>query len=68
MKNASRSFRFPGEPYDFYVYNDLRQDVPGVQPLIKIAGTYYVEEGWLIKLFRTIPEKKEDRIELNEQK
>lgn len=68
VKNASRSFRFPGEPYDFYVYNDLRQDVPGVQPLIKIAGTYYVEEGWLIKLFRTIPEKKEDRIELNEQK
>lgn len=68
VQNESRSFRFPGEPYDFYVYNDLRQDVPGVQPLIKIAGTYYLEEGWLIKLFRVIPEKKENRIELNEQK
>lgn len=62
IKNAARSFRFPMiEP--FYVFNERRYEVLS-QPIEELAGAYYIEESWLIRLFLVDIQKEEGRINI----
>ncbi|MDM5332615.1 RNA polymerase II [Ureibacillus composti] len=62
VNNATRHFRFPME-YDFYVYNQRRFNIVS-QPLITIAGEYYIEENWLQRLFLVKVQKTNDAIKI----
>ncbi|MFC4409325.1 hypothetical protein ACFOZY_02620 [Chungangia koreensis] len=62
IDNGQRSFRFPvDEP--FYVLNERRYDAP-TEPMIKIAGQYYIEEKWLILLFLLDVKKDAEKISI----
>lgn len=62
LDNGLRSFRFPlDEP--FYVLNERRYDAP-TEPIMKIAGNYYIDEKWLILLFLLDVNKGEQQIRI----
>lgn len=62
LDNGHRSFRFPvDEP--FYVLNERRYDAP-TDPMVKIAGQYYIEEKWLILLFLLDVKKEAEQISI----
>jgi hypothetical protein len=62
IKNAARAFRFPMmEP--FYVFNERRYEVLS-QPIEELAGDYYIEESWLVRLFLVDIQKEERRINI----
>lgn len=60
VNSELRTFRFPKEP-GFYVFNQRRYDTIS-EPIIKIAGDYYVQEPWLQRLFLVELNKGEKRI------
>lgn len=62
VKSENRSFRFPKEP-GFYVFNQRRYSTIS-EPIIKIAGHYYVEEAWLQRLFLVELQKNDGRIQV----
>lgn len=60
VNNEVRSFRFPPE-HKFYVYNQRRYNTVS-DPIVNIAGYYFIEESWLQKLFLVDIEKSESTI------
>ena len=62
VKSENRSFRFPKEP-GFYVFNQRRYSTIS-EPIVKIAGHYYVEEAWLQRLFLVELQKNDGRIQV----
>lgn len=64
VQNDTRAFRFPiQEP--FYVLNEKRYDAMS-EPFERIGSEFYIEEGWMIRLFLLNIEKQEDRINITE--
>lgn len=64
VQNATRAFRFPvKEP--FYVLNEKRYDAMS-EPFEKIGQVYYIEEGWMIRLFLLDIDKHEKRINITQ--
>ncbi|MEO4053639.1 RNA polymerase II [Solibacillus sp. CAU 1738] len=62
VTSETRSFRFPVEP-GFYVFNQRRYNTIS-EPIVQIAGEYYVEESWLQRLFLVDIQKKDEKINL----
>lgn len=62
VTSDTRSFRFPKEA-GFYVFNQRRYNTIS-EPIIKVAGDYYVEESWLQRLFLVEIQKKDEKINL----
>lgn len=56
------SYRFPVSEF-FYVFNERRYDVK-TRPVDKIGGQYYIEEAWLVRLFKVDVRKKDRVIEI----
>lgn len=63
VENESNRYRFP-QNYGFYVYNEQRYNTTS-EPITIIAGTYYIEENWLQKLFNVEISKNDTTITLN---
>lgn len=66
VENNSNKFRFPIN-YKFFMYNNKRYNVIS-EPVVQIAGEYYIEETWLVKLFMVDINKKEKSITINSGK
>jgi hypothetical protein len=47
----------------FYVFNERRYEVLS-QPIEELAGDYYIEESWLVRLFLVDIQKEERRINI----
>lgn len=62
VTSDTRSFRFPKEP-GFYVFNQRRYNTIS-EPIMKVAGDYYIEESWLQRLFLVEIQKKDEIINL----
>ncbi|WP_042471633.1 hypothetical protein [Bacillus ndiopicus] len=62
VENATRAFRFPNEP-GFYVFNQRRYNTIS-EPIVQVAGQYYIEESWLQRLFLVEIQKTEQNINL----
>lgn len=62
VSNAARNFRFPKD-YGFYVYNETRYNTVS-EPIIEIAGSHYIEETWLQRLFTVEIDKSDDAISI----
>lgn len=62
VESATRAFRFPNEP-GFYVFNQRRYNTNS-EPIVQIAGQYYIEETWLQRLFLVEVQKTEENINL----
>lgn len=63
VKKVNRQLRFPEEQYNFYVDNETRVNFNGTRPIVDVGGTYYIEESWMIRIFRLSPPNSEnDRI------
>lgn len=55
VEKSGRKLRFPAEPYNFYVDNENRVNFKGTRPIVEVGGTYYIEESWMIRIFRLLP-------------
>lgn len=63
VEKSERKLRFPEQQYKFYVDNQMRVDYIGAGPIVEVGGTYYIEESWMIRVFRLNPPDSEmDRI------
>lgn len=62
VESATRAFRFPNEP-GFYVFNERRYNTVS-EPIVQVAGQYYIEESWLQRLFLVEIQKTEQNINL----
>lgn len=62
VENAANKYRFPLK-YGFYMYNNKRYNTVS-EPIVTIAGEYYIEEAWLAKLFFVDISKRESSISL----
>lgn len=62
VRNKANNFRFP-ENYGFYVYNEKRYNTVS-EPIIEIAGSHYVEETWLQRLFSVEIDKSDGAISI----
>lgn len=63
VEKSGRKLRFPEQKYKFYVDNQMRVDYIGAGPIVEVGGTYYIEESWMIRVFRLNPPNSEvDRI------
>ena len=65
IQNDTQKFRFP-QGYGFYVYNDQRYNTIS-EPLTVIAGSFYMEESWLQRLFNVEIVKSESSISIAKQ-
>ena len=63
VNSETRVFRFPNAEHDFYVFNQRRYNTK-TSPLSIIAGTYYIEESWLQRLFLIELQKDEQSIRI----
>lgn len=63
LHNKAQSYRFPMTS-NFYVYNNKRYDIAS-QPFEVYAGSYYIEETWLMRLFSADIQKGDNRIDIN---
>lgn len=63
VNSETRVFRFPNAEHDFYVFNQRRYNT-NASPLSVIAGTYYIEELWLQRLFLVELQKDEESIRI----
>lgn len=63
VRNKAQSYRFPMTS-NFYVYNNKRYDITS-QPFEVYAGSYYIEETWLTRLFSADIGKGDNRIDIN---
>ncbi|WP_332647927.1 RNA polymerase II [Lysinibacillus sp. 54212] len=63
VTSEARKFRFPDKEHGFYVYNQQRFNTVS-QPIVKIAGKYYIEESWLQRLFLVEMNKTEDSVNI----
>lgn len=63
VHNKAQSYRFPMTS-NFYVYNNKRYDIAS-QPFEVYAGSYYLEETWLMRLFSADIQKGDHRIDIN---
>ena len=64
VNSETRVFRFPNAEHDFYVFNQRRYNTTA-SPLSVIAGTYYIEESWLQRLFLVELQKDEQAIRIS---
>ncbi|MEC1179468.1 RNA polymerase II [Metasolibacillus meyeri] len=62
VESETRAFRFPNEP-GFYVFNQRRYNAIS-EPIVQVAGQYYIEETWLQRLFLVEIQKTEENINL----
>lgn len=62
VNSAKSAYRFPRLP-GFYVHNQTRHDVKS-EPLIQIGDSYFIEEGWLQRIFHVDIEKNTGRIQM----
>lgn len=62
VRNKGNKFRFP-KGYGFYVYNEKRYNTIS-EPIIEIAGSHYVEETWLQRLFSVEIKKSDSEISI----
>lgn len=63
VNSETRVFRFPQAEYGFYVFNQRRYNTTA-SPFSIIAGTYYIEEIWLQRLFLVNLQKDEQSIRI----
>lgn len=63
VNSETRVFRFPNTEHNFYVFNQRRYNTK-TAPLSVIAGTYYIEESWLQRLFLVELQKDEQSIRI----
>ncbi|WP_431029375.1 RNA polymerase II [Lysinibacillus sp. LZ02] len=61
VNSDTRIFRFPENEHGFYVFNQRRYNTT-TSPLSVVAGTYYIEESWLQRLFLIDLQKDEQSI------
>lgn len=61
VTSEARNFRFPSNEHNFYVYNQERYNTVS-DPLVKIAGNYFIEESWLQRLFLVELNKTDDSV------
>lgn len=62
VNNAKNAYRFPRLP-GFYVHNQTRYEVKS-EPIMKIEESYFIEEGWLQRIFHVEIEKSTGRIQM----
>lgn len=62
VRNEASNFRFPKD-YGFYVYNETRYNTVS-EPVIEIAGSHYVEETWLQRLFAVEIDRSDNAISI----
>ncbi|QCR31691.1 RNA polymerase II [Lysinibacillus sp. SGAir0095] len=65
VQNETQKFRFP-QGYGFYVYNDQRYNTIS-EPLTVLAGSFYIEETWLQRLFNIDIQKTESTISIKQK-
>lgn len=61
VNSEARNFRFPHKEHGFYVFNQQRYNTVS-QPLVMIAGEFYIEESWLQRLFLVEMNKTDDSV------
>ncbi|KFL42661.1 hypothetical protein CH76_11000 [Lysinibacillus sp. BF-4] len=62
VNSAKSAYRFPRLP-GFYVHNQTRHEVKS-EPIIKIGDSYFIEEGWLQRIFHVEIDKNTGRIQM----
>src|SRR5699024_750520 len=62
VNSAKSAYRFPRLP-GFYVHNQTRHEVKS-EPIIKIGDIYFIEEGWLQRIFHVEIDKNTGRIQM----
>lgn len=60
VTSETRAFRFPKDP-GFYVFNQRRYNTVST-PIKTVADQYFIEEGWLQRLFLVELKKSDNRI------
>ncbi|MFF5993201.1 RNA polymerase II [Lysinibacillus sp. KU-BSD001] len=63
VNSDTRVFRFPENEHGFYVFNQRRYNTT-TSPLSVVAGTYYIEESWLQRLFLINLQKDEQSVQI----
>ena len=61
VNSPTRAFRFPDDEHGFYVFNQRRYNTVS-PPFSIVAGTYYIKEAWLQRLFLVELQKDEESI------
>ena len=61
VNSETRAFRFPDDEHGFYVFNQRRYNTVS-PPFSIVAGTYYIKEAWLQRLFLVELQKDEESI------
>lgn len=61
--SETRTFRFPNSEHGFYVFNQRRYNITSA-PLQIIAGTYFIEEMWMQRLFLVELTKDDETIQI----
>ena len=63
VNSETRVFRFPEDEHSFYVFNQRRYNTVS-SPFLVVAGTYYIKEAWLQRLFLVELQKDEHSIRI----
>ncbi|MGM9950479.1 MAG: RNA polymerase II [Lysinibacillus sp.] len=63
VNSETRAFRFPDDEHGFYVFNQRRYNTVS-PPFSVVAGTYYIKEAWLQRLFLVELQKDEQSIRI----